>query len=225
MTRILIVNADDFGRSSGINRGIVRAHDEGIVTSTSAMVRRPAAGEAAALADERPRLGIGLHVDLSDWGQRSGDGNVVYRISPDDAESIRAEVDAQLDRFRALFGRQPTHVDSHHHLHVEEPVRSILVALGRALGVPVRDCTSGIVYREEFYGRGAITRDAIVRLIDSLPPGIAEVGCHPAAEPEPGSAYSEERPLELAVLCDPEVRAALDARGIALRSFAGLAGA
>jgi predicted glycoside hydrolase/deacetylase ChbG (UPF0249 family) len=65
MRRILIVNADDFGLSGGVNRGVARAHDEGIVTSTSAMVRRDAIDEAAQLARERPKLSVGLHVDLS----------------------------------------------------------------------------------------------------------------------------------------------------------------
>ena len=54
MSPVLIVNADDFGRSSSINQGVARAHDEGIVTSTSAMVRWPAVEEAAAMARDRP---------------------------------------------------------------------------------------------------------------------------------------------------------------------------
>ena len=67
MSRILIVNADDLGLSGGVNRGIARAHDEGIVTSASAMVRRDAIEEAAELARSRPALSVGLHVDLSEW--------------------------------------------------------------------------------------------------------------------------------------------------------------
>ena len=67
MTRTLIVNADDFGRSAGINAGVAQAHDDGVVTSTSAMVCWPGAAEAAALVRERPTLGVGLHVDLSEW--------------------------------------------------------------------------------------------------------------------------------------------------------------
>ena len=62
--RFLIVNADDFGQSHGINEGIIAAHEKGIVTSASLMVRYPAASEAASYAQKNPRLSVGLHVDL-----------------------------------------------------------------------------------------------------------------------------------------------------------------
>ena len=64
LARYLIVNADDFGQSTGINKGVIQAHEEGIVTSASLMVRWPAAPEAAAYARNRPGLSVGLHVDL-----------------------------------------------------------------------------------------------------------------------------------------------------------------
>ena len=80
MSRVLIVNADDFGRTGGINRGIARAHEEGIVTSASLMVRDPAAAEAAAYAGEHPQLGVGLHVDLGEWVYGDGGWPAVYEL-------------------------------------------------------------------------------------------------------------------------------------------------
>src|SRR5688500_7993841 len=65
MHRRLIVNADDFGRSSSINRAVIQAHQRGILTTASLMVNGPAAEEAAALAHEHPCLGVGLHLTLS----------------------------------------------------------------------------------------------------------------------------------------------------------------
>jgi predicted glycoside hydrolase/deacetylase ChbG (UPF0249 family) len=229
MTRVLIVNADDFGLSSGVNRGIARAHDEGIVTSASAMVRQDAIEEAAELARGRPRLAIGLHLDLSEWVYRDGEWVPLYEVVvAEDRAAVEAEVAAQLARFVSLFGRQPTHLDSHQHRHLEEPVRSVVVETGRRLGVPVRGCTPGITYRGDFYGQlgtgepypEAITVEALVRLVSSLPDGITELGCHPAAEPEEGSTYSSERPSELEVLCDSRVNEAVREEGVALRSFA-----
>src|SRR5271165_4350230 len=62
--RRLIVNADDFGRGPSINQAIIRAHREGILTTASLMVNEPACAQAAALARENPRLGVGLHLTL-----------------------------------------------------------------------------------------------------------------------------------------------------------------
>src|ERR1035437_8636195 len=62
--RRLIVNADDFGRSVSINQAVVRAHQEGVLTTASLMVNEPAFEEAVALARERPALGVGLHLTL-----------------------------------------------------------------------------------------------------------------------------------------------------------------
>jgi chitin disaccharide deacetylase len=227
--RVLIVNADDFGLSAGVNRGIARAHDEGIVTSTSAMVRRDAIEEAAQLARERPRLAVGLHLDLSEWVYHDDEWVPLYEVVvAEDREAVEAEVAAQLAGFVSVFGRQPTHLDSHQHQHVEDPVRSVLVETGERLGIPVRGCTPGVEYRGDFYGqtgRGepfpeAITVDALLRLLSSLPDGITELGCHPAAEADDGSNYSSERPLELEVLCDSRVKASIHEGGIELRSFA-----
>ena len=233
MTRVLIVNADDFGLSSNVNRGVARAHDHGIVTSASAMVRRDAIDEAAALARARPALGVGLHVDLSEWVYRDGEWLPLYEVVvAEDRAAVEAEVAAQLAQFVSLFGHEPTHLDSHQHLHLVEPLHSILVETGLRLGVPVRGCTPGIAYRGDFYGqtgRGeplaeAITLDALLELLSSLPPGVSELACHPAAEPEEGSSYAAERPRELEVLCDPRVEAAVRAEGVELRSFEGLLG-
>src|SRR5206468_2930594 len=60
--KLVVVNADDLGLSPGVNRGIIEAHERGIVTSASLMVRWPAAAEAAAYARSRPQLGVGLHL-------------------------------------------------------------------------------------------------------------------------------------------------------------------
>ncbi len=230
MRRVLIVNADDFGRSHGINRGVARAHDEGIVTSASAMVHWPAAEEAAELARGRPALGVGLHVDLEEWAYEDGEWRVLYQRVAGDEAAVAEEVEAQLTRFRMLFGREPTHLDSHQHVHREEPLRSVILEAGRRLAVPVRDLTTGIVYRGDFYGQtakgeplpGAITAESLLEVLSCLPTGVTELGCHPASEPEPGSSYAMERLEELRVLCDPGVREAVHAEGIELRSFDGI---
>src|SRR5262249_27650940 len=64
LTRRLVVNADDFGRSQSINEAVIRAHREGILTSTSLMVNEPWCAAAVAMARENPKLGVGLHLTL-----------------------------------------------------------------------------------------------------------------------------------------------------------------
>jgi chitin disaccharide deacetylase len=232
MTRTLIVNADDFGHSDGVNAGIVEAHERGIVTSTSAMVRMPAAAAAAELARTRPSLAVGLHIDLGQWDYVDGEWRPAYeRCASDDAAAVERECRAQLDVFRELLGRNPTHLDSHQHVHLSEPVASVATALAAELDVPLRD--RGIRYEGGFYGQSGqgepfpegITVERLVELVKSLPPGSTELGCHPGIGVGAESSYGAEREQELEALCDERVRAAIERLGIVLRSFAEQDGA
>src|SRR6059058_86350 len=107
--RHLIVNADDFGQSHGVNCGIIEAYEKGIVTSASLMVRRPAAEEAATYGREHPELSIGLHLDLCEWIYRDETWSPLYEVVPiDDAFAIAEEVNRQLMTFRRLESHQLT---------------------------------------------------------------------------------------------------------------------
>ena len=232
MTRRLIVNADDFGLSEGVNRGILRAHDHGIVTSASLMVRQSAAQAAITEARRRPRLSLGLHLDVGEWEYRDGQWLAVYEVVPgDDAGALAAEVERQLDAFVRLVGRPPTHVDSHQHAHRSEPLKGIAEALAARLGVPLRHFSQGVAYCGDFYGQGGkaeplselITPAALGRIIRGLPPGVTELACHPGEDPALRSRYRDERAVEVATLCDPSVRSVLRDEGIEIISFAGLA--
>lgn len=225
--RRLIVNADDFGQTNSINQGIAHSVEHGIVTSASLMVRFPAAIEAAAIAARLTRLSVGLHVDLGEWTCRAGEWSLRYSVVPEsDADAVAAEITRQLSVFRQLIGRDPTHLDSHQHVHRSEPTRSILVALGRSLGIPVRHF--GIVQHcGGFYGQTnnghpypeGLTVNHLIALIALLPVGVTEISCHPGHRPDVESMYCVERVLELDTLCDPRVRECLVTSGIELCSF------
>jgi adenylyl-sulfate kinase len=229
--RVLIVNADDFGLSRGINAGIVKAHESGIVTSASLMVRGSAAIEAAKYARRTPSLSVGLHVDLGEWVFREGHWHERYRLmATDDYAGARAEARAQLALFRGLTGRDPTHLDSHQHIHVGSPATAALVEIAQELGIPVRSVTEGVNFAGDFYGQSArgelvheaITVSSLAELIRSLPLGVTEVGCHPAASVDFESVYGGERLVEVEALCDPGLRELIDEHEISLRSFAEL---
>ena len=223
----LIVNADDFGLSDGVNAGIVRAHREGIVTSASLMVRQPGTEAAVTAAHGCPDLSLGLHLDLGEWERRDGGWHPRYTwVDDSDAVAVAAEVERQLTTFRALVGRDPTHLDSHQHVHRDEPTRSILRDAALNVGVPLRH-QSTIRYYGGFYGHSsdgspcwdAIAPAALAALVAALPVGTTELCCHPGEQIDPVWDYGVERTIELESLCHASVRAAIAESGVRLESF------
>jgi predicted glycoside hydrolase/deacetylase ChbG (UPF0249 family) len=225
--RFLIVNADDFGLSEGVSQGIVAAHERGIVTSTSLMARQSTAVSAVALARRWPALAIGLHLDLGQWDYKDGAWRAAYqRCLVEDRDAVEVECRGQVAAFRELLGRDPTHLDSHQHVHQSEPVASVAGQLAAELDVPLRG--RSIRYEGGFYGQtgkgepfpDGITVEALIKLIRALRPGWTELGCHPGAEMGNESSYGAEREQELKALCDPRVHEAIEVEGVQLRSFA-----
>jgi predicted glycoside hydrolase/deacetylase ChbG (UPF0249 family) len=138
--RFAIVNADDFGQSHGVNRGIAEAHEQGILTNASLMVRWSAAGDAAAYARNHPALGVGLHLDLGEWTLRGGEWAPLYQVVDiSDSRAVAGEVTRQFEAFERLLNRPPAQIDSHQHVHLSEPVRSIVCEVAERQGIAVRD--------------------------------------------------------------------------------------
>jgi predicted glycoside hydrolase/deacetylase ChbG (UPF0249 family) len=148
----LIVNADDLGSSAGIDRAIFAAHDKGIVTSASLMANGASFEHAVAGVLERPRLGCGVHLVLHDEPPVSDPARIPSLVGRDgrlkplrDAvrgllfgssvpAEIEAEYTAQIQRTIAA-GIQPSHLDSHCHLHAFPAVGPIVHALGERFGI------------------------------------------------------------------------------------------
>ena len=219
--RFLVVNADDLGISEAVNEGIFLAHEEGIVTSASLMVRQGAAAAAVQRAPRHPDLAVGLHIDLGQWDYEGGEWRQGYsHCDSDDPKAVEAECREQLELFRT------THLDSHQHVHENEPAKSVAEALAAELEVPLRN--RSIRYEGGFYGQSGksepfpegVTPERLGELIRNLLPGWTEIGCHPAAGPVPTSSYDAERQIELATLRDPQVKNLLDAVQANLCSFA-----
>jgi chitin disaccharide deacetylase len=226
--RRLIVNADDFGQSAGCNEGIIRCFERGVLTSASLMVRWRDAQAAAAYARIHPALSVGLHIDLGEWMYRAAEWVELYSVLPDeDPATIRAEVMRQLETFRTLMGSDPTHLDSHQHVHCSAPADRVVTELGAALGIPVRQRCDAVKYVGGFYGQGssgeplndAISVEHLMSILRTLPAGTTELGCHPGSNRDTPGMYVVEREREVEVLCDPRVRATLQAEDIQLISF------
>jgi predicted glycoside hydrolase/deacetylase ChbG (UPF0249 family) len=167
--RKLIVNADDFGASQGVNRRILESHVDGVVTSASLMVDGPAAREAAEAARDHRRLSVGLHF-------------------VDDGDDVVARALArQLASFERLVGRTPTHVDSHHHFHRDDDVFPRFCALLEPLGVPVRG-DGRVAWIGGFYAQWQegvtnlkyVSVGSFERLLrEEVRAGWTELACHP----------------------------------------------
>jgi len=229
--RRLIVNADDFGQSAGINEGIIRCHEMGIVTSASLMVRWPWASAAADYARAEPALSVGLHLDLGEWAYRDGAWVPLYEVvALSDPAAIEVEIVRQLETFQRLMGSDPTHIDSHQHVHGRVLVREVVAEMGRRLGVPVRHSGEQIKHLGEFYGQGpkgsvldeAISVDHLIGLLRMLPDGTTELSCHPGLRCDAHGMYVAQREQEVHVVCDPRVRATVEAERIELISFRDL---
>jgi predicted glycoside hydrolase/deacetylase ChbG (UPF0249 family) len=213
--RSLVVNADDFGISGGVNRGIAEAHRQGIVTSASLMIGRPGSDDAAQIARECPALSVGLHAVLPDEAPGS---------------ACRAALSAQLHAFRELLGRPPTHLDSHHHVHCRPPLLGAFGDVADGYGIPLRAC-SEVRYLPSFYGRWGgrshpeqVSVAGLIGLLErELGDGVTELACHPGyPDPDLVSSYAIERSLELETLCDPRVRRFLERRRVTLVGFGEL---
>ena len=227
LPRALIVNADDFGQSAGINRGVIEAHEHGIVTSASLMVCWPGAVAAAAYARSHSSLSVGLHLDVGEWTCRDGAWETTYRwTDPDDPRGVAREAALQLERYRDLIGHDPTHLDSHQHVHRRSPAREVLERMASALDVPLRHC-SRVRYCGDFYGQTAtgeplpdlISTTALAAVLRGLPEGVTELACHPGYADDVDSMYRVERSIELETLCAKEIRDVLTEQRIALVSF------
>ena len=228
MSKQLIVNADDFGLSPGVNRGIIEAAENGILTSASLMVRQPAAAAAAAYARNHPELSVGLHLDLGEWVCVRQEWVPLYSVvDTEDSVAVADEVRRQISEFQRLLDRPPTHLDSHQHVHRKEPVRSIVAGLAERLGVPLRERTPGIVYCGDFYGQTdegetwseVLSVNGLRKILCSIADGVTELGCHPGYDDGLSTSYRVERALEVQVLCSAEIRQAVADLNIRLRSF------
>ena len=218
-----IINADDFGASPGINRGIAQAHLDGVLTSTSLMVDMPACEEAVRMSRELPNLSVGLHVCLT-----SEDGKLLF--DPDQQVICRREVHRQFQRFQDLMGTLPSHLDSHHHIHKNPLLLPHFLEVARQHGLPLRwHCA--VHFFGSFYGQWDgeshlehIGVESLMGMLETaVGEGFTELGCHPGYEdPTFVSVYSAERETELRTLCDPRIKVRFAELGIRRINFRDL---
>jgi len=231
--RRVILNADDFGYDPAVSRGIVRSMKQGVVSSTTMMVNTPHSEDAATLSEG---LAIGLHLNLARWPAVSRPSFEFVERDAATLESafVHDEALAQLDRLKALVGRDATHVDVHKHLHRHQRVLEGLSRAAASRGLAVRGIDEAM--RAALRARGVRTNDVFVgdagatawwttsqfeQTVATLPAeGVIELMCHPGFAPSVvTSGYSTQRELELATFCAPAARAVLARQGVTFEAW------
>jgi predicted glycoside hydrolase/deacetylase ChbG (UPF0249 family) len=221
MSRFLIINADDFGASKGVNRGIAECHTRGVLTSTSFMVTGRAAAEAVTMSRDLPKLSIGLHWDVCGEDEREFDTT--------NLAAVQEEFHRQLEEFHRMLGRMPTHIDSHRHAHRADHLLPFFKELVAPLGVPLRG-DGRVRFVGGFYAQWEwkVTNLEYVSvpflqkmLRKEVEEGWTEFSCHPGyRSPDYTAVYLEEREAEIRTLTDPRIRQTIEELGIRLANYA-----
>ena len=256
----VIINADDFGLSLGVSKGIALAAKTGVLTSTTIMGNMPELREHLKLLDGT-QVGLGVHLVLSaglpvlspDIVPSLVDGQGCFRRNFRQAvrlatpQEVRQEWQAQIEHILSL-GVKPTHIDSHHHVHMAPKLTRIAVELAHAYGIPaIRSITWRDVAREQGlrlaalvspmvipsarilarsglkYPRSliALTEENLGRLV-SLGTGTYEIFGHPGivdAQLRSKSSLLAEREDELRLLMTPSTRKILEQARVELVTF------
>ena len=225
MVKKLIINADDFGLCDGVTFGILKAHQDGILTSTTCMMNMPHIEEYLSLASHFPHLGLGVHLVLT-IGQPltmgsfcDENGNFKSRNTYPDRkvivkqDELYLEWKTQIDKFIQLTNKKPTHLDSHHHVHLLPGNIDIALKLAKEYDLPLRQeyylqtDYENVIFKEVFYNQTVSL--STLKDICHFSDDVFEMMCHPAfIDPflYNNSSYNIQRIKELDILCSQEAK-------------------
>lgn len=233
----VIVNADDFGFSEAVNYGILKAHKQGIVTSTTIMANMPGFAHAVALWKKNPTLRVGVHLNITcgkpvlqdHQTMTNEEGYFVHGQENTYSDyEIFEELCAQIEKVLEA-GIEIDHLDSHHHIHTEERFQKVMEKLLRKYPYPIR---GGFLYKNdypfqstlctEFYDEG-VSLESLTSILEGFQAdSVYDVMCHPAYIDDilvAHSSYLLPRVEELRILCSDEIKRAIEASNIELVTY------
>ena len=248
MKRLLIVNADDCNLTPGVTKAILDCHDRGILTSTTFMINLPVETPTVRALIKRKNLGVGLHLNMT-LGQPVSHPKQIRSLlssegrfrkvheqlaKPPRAGEILTEYQNQIRRFRKIFGRLPTHLDTHHQIHDRPFFFQLLLKTARKNGLPVRrsqQTLTGIQkssYKTTDYFFGNLTtegywrKEALETILKNLPEGVSEMMCHPGkndASLKKISSFTAGREVEWHLFRAPFFKQLISRLGVTLTHF------
>jgi predicted glycoside hydrolase/deacetylase ChbG (UPF0249 family) len=244
----LIVNADDFGFTPDVNRGIVDAHRGGILTATTLMANGAAFDDGVRLARDTPSLDVGCHLVLISGRSLLPPCAPLPASVPELLRALAGRrirvYDELAEQVRKILaaGIEPTHLDTHKHTHLAPPVLDAVARIAAEFGIRwvrrpfeipmLRGRFRRVLARhgcrttDHFAGfqmTGKFRAPELEQLIRELPEGLTEFMCHPGYCGDDlrhtRTRLKESRERELEALLSPEVRAALVDAGVELVNY------
>lgn len=230
----IIINADDFGLSEGINDGIIKSHKDGVVLSTTIMANGPAYKSAVKLAKENPNLGVGIHL-VATFGKPlrndvptlvDGNGNFKRVINGDvshiDEHQLFLEWCTQIEKVSEDITL--THFDSHHHIHLNPKLKTIIEEISIKYNIPYRGkktvAKTSVRLEESFYKEGVTIRN-IESLLQNNDQAF-DLMVHPAYLDKPLAkltSYYNDRLIELKLLCSMELKELIDSYNVEICTY------
>ena len=240
MTKI-IINADDFGYCEAVNYGIISAHNNGIVRSTSMMANMPGVEHGVGLLKENKTLNCGVHMTLSCGRQLLSnlktivdkDGFFIRRITDEiiekmDCDEIYRELCAQIDRVKGL-GIDISHLDSHHHIHTLVSLKPVIEKIVTKYNLPIR---GGFEYNLEYskvvplidsFYKENVSEEYFIKNIDEIMKyDVVDIMSHPAFLDDyilNSTSYAIDRTKEHKILTSKKVKEFLEKNGLVISSY------
>ena len=203
--RQVIVNADDFGYSFSVNKGIIEGHKQGIITSTSVMIDAIAADEAVGLL-EYPNLAVGLH------------------FVPSSDNDVEEELDRQIERFISVTGNRPTHIDIHKPSEDDINLKETVGRYAKDKNIPYR-YSGEAHFIDSFFGplsNGEISVDLLKNAFNRTSEGLNEIMTHVGYSDDylnTHSSYNTLREEELKAVCSQEIKDFIELQRIELTNW------
>ena len=240
MVKRVIINADDFGLCESNTLGILSAHKNGILTSATCMMNMPYAELALQEASKYPDFGVGIHLTLTvgrpllegpksftdENGNFKKKGMYPNREPRVDEDELYAEWKAQLEKFIKVAGKKPTHIDSHHHVHMEPYLNHIAKRLAKEYDIPMRqrdhvlNTYEYVFVDERFYEEGVTYESLKTILLEDT--DVLEVMNHVGFLDQPlydMSSYNLPRMKELEIIKSEEMKEFIKEHNIELINF------
>lgn len=247
MKRHLIVNADDCNLTPGVTEAILDCHDSGILTSTTLMMNLPIEGRTVRSLMKRPQLGLGIHLNVTMGRPVSQISRVssltsgsLFRKRQEQQtvlprwQELALEYQNQIELFRKIFKKKPTHLDTHHQMHDHPFFYEALYRVAQQNDLPIRrsvlmrQATTPMNVRTTDYLFGNLTVEGFWReaalhtLLTHLPEGTSEIMCHPGKDDDAlraVSSFTTGREMEWQLFSHPRFKAILKDSGVILSRF------